>query len=97
MKAFLIPAAKAPISPTLGPEGVKWQVLFSRRAAIVSYIISPDPDKPETNNLISPAARRLLGYETDRRFAGGDSGTITPFIGKNKRGEMLVIDPDKGL
>ena len=86
MKAFLIPAAKVSISPTLGPEGVKRQALFSRRAVIVSYIVYPDPDKPETNNLISPAAPRTLGYKTDWRLAGGDGGTIASVTGKYKRG-----------
>ena len=85
-KAFLIPAAKVSISPTLGPEGVKRQALFSRRAVIVSYIVYPDPDKPETNNLISPSAPRTLGYKIDWRLAGGDGGTIAPVTGKYKRG-----------
>jgi hypothetical protein len=86
MKAFLIPDAKVSISPMLGPEGVKRQALFSRRAVIVSYIVYPDPDKPEADNLISPAAPRSLGCKTDRRLAGIYTKTIAPFKWKRKRG-----------
>ena len=61
------------------------RALFSRRAVIVWYIVSPDPDNPEIDGLLSPAASSPSDHGTGRRFAGIDGGTIAPFIGKHKR------------
>jgi hypothetical protein len=84
MKAFLIPAAMVSISPMVGPEGVKRPDLFSRRAVIVLYIVYPDPGKPETNPLISPAAPRRPRRQDRPTVSRGDGDRATYNVSRRK-------------